>query len=134
MKNKIYTEDFDSLETESFSIDYLRFNLKWYLRNSEIRHLAVYFRRLGFSSYIKERDNIKKRTSIFNDKYFEITFVLRTLIRNPFRIRRRIGKSAIFLYQRKKIQLEPTETVRGFSKTYWYLLWSYLEINWQNKQ
>jgi hypothetical protein len=118
MKNKIYTEDFDSLETESFSIDYLRFNLKLYLRNSEISHLAVYFRRLGFSSYIKERDNIKKRTSIFNDKYFEITFVLRTLIRNPFRIRRRIGKSAIFLYQRKKIQLEPTKTVPGFSKTY----------------
>ena len=78
MKNKIYAEDFDSLETESFSIDYLRFNLKSYLRDSEINNLAVYFRRLGFSSYIKERDTIQKRTSIFDDKYFEVTFVLRT--------------------------------------------------------
>ena len=59
-------------------IDYLRFNLKSYLRDSEITNLAVYFRRLGFSSYIKERDNIQKRTSIFDDKYFEVTFILRT--------------------------------------------------------
>jgi len=78
MNNKIYAEDFDSLETESFSIDYLRFNLKSYLRDSEINNLAVYFRRLGFSSYLKERDTIQKRTSIFDDKYFEVTFVLRT--------------------------------------------------------
>jgi hypothetical protein len=78
MKNKIYAEDFDSLETESLSIDYLGFNLKSYLRDSEINNLAVYFRRLGFSSYIKERDKIQKRTSIFDDKYFEVTFVLRT--------------------------------------------------------
>jgi len=78
MKNKIYAEDFDSLETESFSIDYLRFNLKSYLHDSEINNLAVYFRRLEFSSYIKERDTIQKRTSIFDDKYFEVTFVLRT--------------------------------------------------------
>lgn len=28
MKNKIYAEDFGSLETESLNIDYLRFNLK----------------------------------------------------------------------------------------------------------
>ena len=78
IKNKIYTEDFGSLETESLSIDYLRLNLKSYLRDSEIYNLAVYFRRLGFSSYIKERDNIQKRTSIFDDKYFEVTFILRT--------------------------------------------------------
>ena len=78
MKNKIYVEDFDSLKTESLNIDYLRFNLKSYLADSEINKLAVYFRRVGFSSYIKERDTIQKRTSIFNDKYFEVTFVLRT--------------------------------------------------------
>jgi hypothetical protein len=76
MKNKIYAEDIDSLETESFSIDYLRFNLKSYLRHSEISNLATYFRRSGFSSYIKERDTSQKRTSIFDDKYFEVTFVL----------------------------------------------------------
>jgi len=52
--------------------------LKSYLNDSEISNLAVYFRRLGFSSYKKERDNIKERTAIFNDKYFEVTFVLRT--------------------------------------------------------
>ena len=78
MKNKIYAEDFGSLEIESLKIDYLRFNLKSYLNDSEISNLAVYFRRLGFSSYKKERDNIKERTVIFNDKYFEVTFVLRT--------------------------------------------------------
>jgi len=78
MKNKIYAEDFGSLKTESLKIDYLRFNLKSYLNDSEISNLAVYFRRLGFSSYKKERDNIKERTAIFNDKYFEVTFVLRT--------------------------------------------------------
>jgi len=77
-KNKIYTEDFGSLETESLKIDYLRFNLKSYLHNSEIHNLAVYFRRLGFSSYKKDRDNNKERTTIFHDKYFEVTFVLRT--------------------------------------------------------
>ena len=78
LKNKIYIEDFGSLEIESLKIDYLRFNLKSYLNDSEISNLAVYFRRLGFSSYKKERDNIKERTAIFNDKYFEVTFVLRT--------------------------------------------------------
>lgn len=78
MKNKIYAEDFGSLEIESLKIDYLRFNLKSYLNDSEISNLAVYFRRLRFSSYKKERDNIKERTAIFNDKYFEVTFVLRT--------------------------------------------------------
>ena len=77
-KNKIYIEDFGSLETESLKIDYLRFNLKSYLHNSEIHNLAVYFRRLGFSSYKKDRDNNKERTAIFNDKYFEVTFILRT--------------------------------------------------------
>ena len=77
-KNKIYAEDFGSLETESLKIDYLRFNLKSYLYDSEIHDLAVYFRRIGFSSYKKERDNNKKRTAIFNDKYSEVTFVLHT--------------------------------------------------------
>jgi hypothetical protein len=77
-KNKIYTEDIGSIETESLKIDYLRFNLKSYLHDSEIQNLAVYFRRLGFSSYKKERDNNKERTAIFNDKYSEVTFVLRT--------------------------------------------------------
>ena len=71
LKNKIYIEDFGSLEIESLKIDYLRFNLKSYLNDSEISNLAVYFRRLGFSSYKKQRDNIKERTAIFNDKYFE---------------------------------------------------------------
>ena len=55
LKNKIYTEDFCSLEIESLKIDYLRFNLKPYLNDSEISNLAVYFRRLGFSSYKKEK-------------------------------------------------------------------------------
>ena len=71
-QNKIYAEDFGSLETESLKIDYLRFNLKSYLHDSEIHNLAVYFRRIGFSSYKKER------TAIFNDKYSEVTFILRT--------------------------------------------------------
>ena len=78
LKNNIYTEDFCSLEIESLKIDYLRFNLKPYLNESEISNLAFYFRRLRFSFYKKERDNINERTAIFNDKYFEVTFVLRT--------------------------------------------------------
>ena len=77
-KNKIYAEDFGSLKTESLKVDYLRFNLKSYLHDSEIHNLAVYFRRIGFTSYKKERDNIKERTTIFNDKYSDVTFVLRT--------------------------------------------------------
>lgn len=56
ISNKIYTKDFGSLEAESLKIDYLRFNLKASLRDSEISTLATYFRLLGFSSYIKERD------------------------------------------------------------------------------
>lgn len=63
-KNKIYAEYFGSLETESLKIDYLRFNLKSYLHDSEIQNLAVYFRRLGFSSYKKERDKNKERTAL----------------------------------------------------------------------
>lgn len=78
IRNKIYIEDFGSLEIDSLKIDYLRFNLKSYLNDSEISNLAVYFIRLGFSSYKKQRDNIKERTAIFNDKYFEVTFVLLT--------------------------------------------------------
>lgn len=78
LKNQIYIEDFGSLEIESLKIDYLRFNLKSYLNDSKIYNLAVYFRRLGFSSYKKQRDNIKERTAIFNDKYFEVTLVLHT--------------------------------------------------------
>ena len=74
----IYTKDFGSLEAESLKIDYLRFNLKSSLRDSEISTLATYFRRSGFSSYKKERDKSQKRTSIFDDKYFEVTFVLYT--------------------------------------------------------
>lgn len=46
------------------------------MHDSEIQNLAVYFRRLGFSSYKKERDNNKERTAIFNDKDFEVTFIL----------------------------------------------------------
>ena len=57
-KIDIYTKDFGSLEAESLKIDYLRFNLKSSLRGSEISTLATYFRRLGFSSYKKERDKI----------------------------------------------------------------------------
>ncbi len=76
--NYIYTKDFGSLEAESLKIDYLRFNMESSLRDSEISTLATYFRRSGFSSYKKERDNIKERTAIFNDKYFEVTFVLYT--------------------------------------------------------
>ena len=60
------------MEIELLKIDYLRFNLKSYLNDIEISNLAVYFRRLGFSSYKKQRDNIKERTVIFNDKYFII--------------------------------------------------------------
>ena len=77
-KTKIYAEYFGSLKIDSLKIDYLRFNLKSYLHYSEIQNLAVYFRRLGFSSYKKEGDNNKERTAIFNDKYSEVTFVLRT--------------------------------------------------------
>lgn len=77
-KTKIYPEDFGSLKIESLKIDYIKFNLKQYLHDSEIQNLAVYFRRLGFSSYKKERDNNKQRTTIFNDRYYEVTFVLRT--------------------------------------------------------
>jgi hypothetical protein len=58
-KNKIYAEYFGSLETESLKIDYLRFNLKSYLHDSEIQNLAVYFRRLGFSSYKKSATRTK---------------------------------------------------------------------------
>ena len=61
------------MKTESLKIDYLRFNLKKYLHDSEIQNLAIYFRRLGFSSYKKECDNNKKRTAIFNDQYYEGT-------------------------------------------------------------
>ena len=78
ISNKIYTKDFGSLEAESLKIDYLRFNLKSSLRDSDISTLATYFRRSGFSSYIKERDKIQKRNSIFYDKYFEVTFILYT--------------------------------------------------------
>src|SRR6056300_2116376 len=78
ISNNIYTKDFGSLETESLKIDYLRFNLKSSLRDSEISTLATYFRQSGFSSYKKERDKIQKRTSIFDDKNFEVTFVLYT--------------------------------------------------------
>jgi len=77
-KNNIYPEDFGSLETESLKVDYLRFNLKSYLNGSEIHNLAVYFRRIGFSSYKKERDTNKERHTIFDDKYSEVTFVLHT--------------------------------------------------------
>ncbi len=76
ISNKIYIKDFRSLEAESLKIDYLRFNLEASLRDSEISTLATYFRQSGFSSYTKERDKIKKRTAIFDDKNFEVTFVL----------------------------------------------------------
>lgn len=80
VSNKIYTytKGFGSLEAESLKIDYLRFNLKSSLRDSEISTLATHFRRSGFSSYKKERDKSQKRTSIFDDKYFEVTFILYT--------------------------------------------------------
>ena len=74
----IYNKDFDSLEAKSLKIDYLRFNLKSFLRDSEISTLATYFRRSGFNYYKKELDKSQKRTSIFDDKYFEVTFVLYT--------------------------------------------------------
>ena len=57
--NKIYSKDFGSLETESLKIDYLRFNLKSSLRDTDISTLATYFRQLGFSSYKKDRDKIQ---------------------------------------------------------------------------
>ena len=66
------------MEAESLKIDYLRFNLKSVLPDSEISTLATYFRRSGFSCYKKEHDKSQKRTSIFDDKYFEVTFVLYT--------------------------------------------------------
>ena len=78
ISNKIYTKDFRSLEVESLKIDYLRFNLEASLRDIEISTLATYFRQSGFNSYTKKRDKIKKRTSIFDDKNFEVTFVLYT--------------------------------------------------------
>nr|YP_001936327.1 hypothetical protein Heak293_Cp026 [Heterosigma akashiwo]ABV65933.1 conserved hypothetical protein [Heterosigma akashiwo] len=96
-KNKIYAEYFGSLETESLKIDYLRFNLKSYLHDSEIQNLAVYFRRLGFSSYKKERDKNKERTAIFNDKYSEVTFILYTTYHDGTHLEF-AGKSANQLY------------------------------------
>ena len=97
-KTKIYAEYFGSLKTEALKIDYLRFNLKKYLHDSEIQNLAIYFRRLGFSSYKKERDNNKERTAIFNDKYYEVTFVLRTPYYEGTHLEF-AGKSANQLYQ-----------------------------------
>ena len=75
---KIYVEDFGALETEALKIDYLRFNLKSDLSENEIATLATYFRRVGFSSYKKERDTSKERSKIFTDKDFVVTFVLST--------------------------------------------------------
>ena len=75
---KIYVEDFGALETEALKIDYLRFNLKSDLSDNEIATLATYFRRVGFSSYKKERDTSKERSKIFTDKDFAVTFVLST--------------------------------------------------------
>lgn len=74
----IYTKDFGSLKADSLKIDYLCFNLKSSSRDSEISTLATYFKCSGFSSCKKERDKSQKRTSIFDDKYFELTFVLYT--------------------------------------------------------
>lgn len=75
---KIYVEDFGALETQALKIDYLRFNLKSDLSDNEIATLATYFRRVGFSSYKKERDTSKERSKIFTDKDFVVTFVLST--------------------------------------------------------
>lgn len=76
INNKIYTKDFGLLEAELLKIDYLRFNLTSSLRESEISTLATYFRRLGFSSYRKELESSEKRILIFNEKSFEVMFVL----------------------------------------------------------
>ena len=76
LKNQIYIEDFGSLEIESLKIDYLRFNLKSYLNDSEIYNLAVYFRRLGFSSYKKERDNIKESKNVLQSLMISISRLL----------------------------------------------------------
>lgn len=71
VQTKIFLDDFHSLETESLRIDYLRFNLD-FLGNSEIHKLATYFKRLGFSSYTKQRH------LIFTDKKHELTFIIAT--------------------------------------------------------
>lgn len=81
IRSKIYTEDFDSLEKESLTIDYLKFNLQSYLDDSEIKHFAEYFNHFGFSSYIKSREKTQKRTPVFDNienKPYEVTFVLHT--------------------------------------------------------
>lgn len=78
IKTKISTEDFDSLEKESLTIDYLKFNLQSYLDDLEIKHFAEYFNHLGFSSYIKSREKTQNRTSVFDNKAYEVTFVLYT--------------------------------------------------------
>ena len=94
---KIYVEDFGALETEALKIDYLRLNLKSDLSDNEIATLATYFRRIGFSSYKKKLDTSKERSKIFTDEDFVVTFVLSTplLQRDPFRVRRKVGKAAV---------------------------------------
>ena len=116
MNNEIYTEDFGSLGTASLKIDYLRFNLKSHLWDSKINNLAVYFRRLGFSSYIKERDDNKKRTSIVDDKYFEVTFVLCTPYSKGTHLEF-AGESANWLYffsKKNKFNWNQLEQYRAF--------------------
>lgn len=69
------------METESLSIDYLRFNLKSYLRDSEINNLAFYLQNLGFNAYQKKLDSNQSRQDINNNNssynQFEVYFILK---------------------------------------------------------
>jgi len=76
IKNKIYIEDFGSLEIESLKIDYLRFNLKSYLNDSEISNLAVYFRRLGFSC-LKDLNAVKQLSNLKSTRKNLVTWIIR---------------------------------------------------------
>lgn len=75
--NQITHKNFGLFQTELLQVDFSTFKLNK-ISNFQLSQLATYFRRLEFSFYIKERDKIQKRTSIFDDKYFEVTFVLYT--------------------------------------------------------
>jgi hypothetical protein len=60
IKIKFLQEDFGSLKIKSLRVNYLRFNLKSYLYNSEIHNLVVSPKPIGFSSYKKNSVTITK--------------------------------------------------------------------------
>jgi hypothetical protein len=115
-KNTIYKDDFNSLKTELLKIDYLRFNLDLSLSQKQINQLAVYFKRIGFSSYTKDRDSDTKRVPIFTDKRFEVTFIVRTPYQEGTHLEF-AGESAQKLYdciKKDKFNWKQLEQYRAF--------------------